>query len=123
MRCVVGSIAIWKKSARLRSELPSKPPVEICPVWLTWSVAWLSVKTGEMAWALTLSATNTFQCVLSFGTKFELPATSAPYHAMATWPLASAATQGYTFDFPAWDVFWVTFMAGDQRVPRVVEYE
>jgi len=46
----VGSIAIWKKSARLRSELPSSPPVEICPVWFTWSVAWLRVKTGVIAW-------------------------------------------------------------------------
>ena len=46
MRCVVGSIPIWKKSARLRSELPSRPPVEICPMWLTWSVAWLSVNPG-----------------------------------------------------------------------------
>src|SRR5947209_7983048 len=59
-----GSIPIWKKSARLRSELPSRPPVEICPVWLEWSVAWLTVKTGETAWPFTLSATNTFQCVL-----------------------------------------------------------
>src|SRR5437870_927995 len=42
-----GSIPIWKKSARLRSELPSRPPVEICPVWLEWSVAWLIAKTGE----------------------------------------------------------------------------
>jgi hypothetical protein len=48
---------------------------------------------------------------------FELPATSAPYQAIATWPLASAATQGNTFDFPAWDVFRVTLVAGDQRVP------
>jgi hypothetical protein len=44
-----GSIPIWKKSARLRSELPSRPPVEICPVWLEWSVAWLNAKTGEIA--------------------------------------------------------------------------
>src|SRR5438874_7793943 len=100
----LGSIAIWKKSARLRSELPSRPPVEICPVWLEWSVAWPMVKTGEMAWPLTLSATNTFQCVLVVETMFELPATSAPYHAMATWPLPSAAIQGNRFDFPAWDV-------------------
>ena len=80
-------------------------------------MAWLIAKTGEIAWPFTLSATNTFQCVLVAETMFELPATSAPYQAMATWPLASAAIQGNTFDFPAWDVFWVTLMAGDQRVP------
>src|SRR5882762_9665459 len=118
----VGSIAIWKKSARLRSELPSSPPVEICPVWFTWSVAWLRVKTGVIAWPLTVTATKTFQFVVN-GTLFELPAWSAPYHATATWPLASAAIQGNTFDFPAWDVFRVTLMAGDQRVPRLVENE
>src|SRR6266849_2299962 len=122
-RWFVGSIAIWKKSARLRSELPNSPPVEICPVWLEWSVAWLTAKTGEMAWPLTLSATNTFQCVLLAGTVFELPATSAPYHEMATWPLASAATQGNTFTFPPWEVFCVTLMAGDQRVPWLFENE
>src|SRR6266850_2862086 len=119
-RWFVGSIAIWKKSARLRSELPRRPPVEICPVWLGWSVAWLSVKAGALAWPLTVSATKTFQCVSVVETVFELPALSAPYQAMATWPLASAATQGNTFDFPAWDagdVIRVTLMAGDQPVP------
>src|SRR5438067_13698771 len=120
-RWLVGSMPIWKKSARLRSELPSRPPVEICPVWLEWSVARLIVKTGELAWPLTLSATKTFQWVVAAGTVLELPATSAPYQAMATWPLASAAIQGKTFDFPAWVVPRVTLMAGDQRVPRVVE--
>src|SRR5437660_11207991 len=98
-----GSIPIWKKSARLRSELPSRPPVEICPVWLEWSVAWLIAKTGEIAWPFTLSATNTFQCGLVAETMFELPATSAPYQAMATWPLASAAIQGHTFDLEIGD--------------------
>jgi hypothetical protein len=43
-------------------------------VWLEWSVAWLNVKTGETAWPLTLSATNTFQSVLAAETVFELPA-------------------------------------------------
>src|SRR2546421_2992064 len=100
MRWFVGSIAIWKKSARLRSELPGRPPVEIDPVWLTWSVAWLSVKTGALAWPLTVSVTYTFQFAEIV---FELPTRSAPYHAIATWPFASAATQGNTFDFPAWD--------------------
>src|SRR2546427_9856876 len=100
-----GSIPIWKKSARLRSELPSRPPVEICPVWLEGSVAWLTERTGETAWPFTLSATNTCQCVLVAETVFEFPAWSAPYHAVATRPLASAAIQGNTFDFPAWDVF------------------
>src|SRR5229473_1608944 len=116
----LGSIAIWKKSARLRSELPSRPPVEICPVWFAWSVAWLSVKTGVVAWPFTVSATKTFHCAVS-GSVFELPAWLAPYHAMATWPLASAAIQVKTFDFPAWLVPWVILMAGDQLVPCVVE--
>src|SRR5919201_6605071 len=119
----VGSMAIWKKSARLRSELPSRPPVEICPVWLEWSLAWLNLKAGVMAWPLTVSATNTFQCVVAAGTVFEFPATSAPYHAMATWPLASAAIHGNTFDFPACEVFCVTLIAGAQRVPRLLENE
>src|SRR5579884_2646009 len=101
----LGSIPIWKKSARLRSELPSRPPVEICPVWFEWSVAWLNVNTGEGEWPLTLSATKTFQWVEVAGTVFELPAWSAPYHAMATCPSASAAIQGKRFDFPACEVF------------------
>jgi hypothetical protein len=42
---------------------------------------------------------------------------------MATCPLASAAIQVNTFDFPAWLVPWVTLMVGDQLVPWVVEYE
>src|SRR5258708_25875791 len=69
-----GSIPIWKKSARLRSELPRRPPVEIWPVWLEWSVAWLTAKAGDMAWPLTLSATNTFQSVVVDDTEFESPA-------------------------------------------------
>src|SRR5258708_6521817 len=112
-----GSIPIWKKSARLRSEAPVRPPVEICPVWLTWSVAKFWVKTGAEEWPLTVSATKTFQRVVAAGTAFELPALSAPYHATATWPLASAAIQGNTFDLPAWGVLSVTLVARDQDAP------
>src|SRR5438477_11970434 len=77
---------------------------------MKWSLAVNCVNFGLAAWPFTLSAIYTFHCaqqlVVPFEqvfsitvVSFEFPARFVPNHTTATCPLASAATQGNTFDF------------------------
>src|SRR6266404_3301931 len=59
MRWFVGSIAIWKKSARLRSELPVRPPVEIDHVNHTGSIS-----TGGLTGSSDRSLADFFQIAI-----------------------------------------------------------
>jgi hypothetical protein len=56
-----GPIAISKKSSSERSELPVSPPMLTEPVWMMWSLAWLTVNTGSRPLAFNDCANMTFQ--------------------------------------------------------------
>jgi hypothetical protein len=65
-----GPMETSKKSSSERSEVPTSPPMLTEPVWMMWSLAWLTVNTGSRLFAFSDWANMTFQVEpagMSFG--------------------------------------------------------
>src|SRR3954453_4837473 len=96
-------ICTWKKSPRLRSWLPPRPPVEMSPYLTGWSLTLVTPNDGCFDVALVVTAEKTSQVALSTGSGphwfLSLWPIVEPYHAMPTRPLVPEVIHGITLFF------------------------